>query len=164
MDPRLAAYGTGAAIFVVDRLTKGLIDHYVPAWDTRVVIPGFFNIIHTKNPGAAFSLLAGASPEWRNAFLISLSLGALALVATLLWQRTGSWHSPSLRLGLSLIFGGALGNIYDRLLYGAVTDFLEFYLGELRWPAFNIADSAITIGAALVVLDMWRSRHAPQRT
>jgi len=164
MDPRLLAYAPGAGIFLLDRLTKWLIETQVSAGDTLVVIPGFFNIIHTRNPGAAFSLFAGARPEWRNALLLGISMAALVLVASLLWQGPRVRSSRFLRIGLALILGGALGNIYDRLVYGAVTDFLEFYIGPYRWPAFNVADSAITMGAALVVLDMWRTRRAPQRT
>lgn len=164
MDSRFLAYATGFGIFVLDRLTKWLIETRVDTWNTLVVIPGFFNIIHTRNPGAAFSLFAGADPAWRNALLFGISLAALALVAGLLWHGPRAQHSRWMRLGLSLVLGGALGNICDRLLHGAVTDFLEFYLGPYRWPAFNLADSAITLGAALVLLDLWRARRTPRRT
>ncbi len=166
MDARLLACATAAGVLLLDRLTKWLIESRVSDWETIVVIPGFFNIIHTRNPGAAFSLLAGASPALRRWLLVTLSLAAVALVAGMLWKSAAAspGHGRGARFGLSLVLGGALGNLYDRLLAGAVTDFLEFYLGAFRWPAFNVADSAITIGIALVLLDLWRSRHAPQRT
>ncbi len=165
MHARLVAYGTGAGVFLLDRITKCLVESHISLWETCVIIPGFFNIIHTQNPGAAFSLLAGASPEWRNALLVVLSTIALILVASLLWAPSPSslGHGRLQRLGLSLILGGALGNIYDRIARGAVTDFLDFYVGAFHWPAFNAADSAITIGAALVILDLWRSRGAAQK-
>lgn len=161
MDPRVLAFAAAIAIFVLDRFTKWIVETRLSEWETVVVIPGFFNIINTQNPGAAFSLLAGADPQWRNLLLVGVSAAALVLVGVLLWQLP---ESRILRGGLSLIFGGALGNMYDRLAYGAVTDFLEIYLGAYRWPAFNVADSAISAGAALVIFDMWRARKAPQRT
>ena len=95
---------------------------------------------------------------------MGLSIGALVLITVLLWQPGGRiGESRLLRTGLSLILGGSLGNVYDRVVSGTVTDFLDFYLRAWHWPAFNLADSAITVGAALVVLEMLRSkRPAPQ--
>ncbi len=156
MKPRLWAFGVAGVVFALDRWSKLAIEARVATWDTLVVIPGFFNIIHTRNPGAAFSLLATADPGWRTAVLLSLSFGAVALVSFLLWRTARS--EALLRAGLALILGGALGNLYDRLLFGHVIDFLDFHLGGFRWPAFNLADSAITIGAFLVILDLWWKR------
>lgn len=162
----MLAYGLALAVFALDRLTKAAIRAHVSVWDSYTVIPGFFNIIHTENPGAAFSLFSDAHAMWRSVVLIGLSTAALVLIGTLLWHpaaRLGD--SRLLRTGLALILGGALGNVYDRVLAGAVTDFLEFYVDGYHWPAFNAADSAITIGAALVVLDMARShRRSEQKT
>jgi len=152
-------------VFLLDRLTKVVIRRSVETWDTVTVIPGFFNIIHTANPGGAFSLFADAPSEWRTFFLVGLSAAALVFIGFLLWHPAGRLgDSRSLRIGLSLIMGGALGNQYDRLLRGAVTDFLEFYIGAYRWPAFNVADMGITIGAALVLLDVLRARRPAATT
>ena len=159
------AYGLAGGVFLLDRLTKFLIQQTVSVWDSYTVIPGFFSIIHTENPGAAFSLFSGAQSEWRSFFLVGLSTGALVLIAVLLWHPGGRvGDSRVMRLGLSLILGGALGNVWDRVLIGTVTDFLDFYLAGYHWPAFNLADSGITIGAALVVLDMLRSRRPAAKT
>jgi signal peptidase II len=154
------AYGVAGGLFLLDRLTKYLIQQTVSVWDSYTVIPGFFNIIHSENPGAAFSLFASTQSEWRSFFLVGLSTGALVLIAVLLWHPGGRvGDSRVLRIGLSLILGGALGNVWDRVLIGTVTDFLDFYVGSYHWPAFNLADSGITIGALLVLIDMARSRR-----
>jgi signal peptidase II len=160
-----SAFVPAAAVFVLDRITKYWVESCVSTSDTYRVIPGFFSIIHTDNRGAAFSLFSGAQPEWRTLFLVGLSVSAMVLITSLLWRPSGGRLASSrrLRVGLSLVLGGALGNLYDRLAYGAVTDFLELYLGDFHWPTFNVADSAITIGAALVVLDVLRSKQAAQR-
>jgi|YNPBryBLVA2012_1023415.scaffolds.fasta_scaffold00058_19 signal peptidase II len=157
MDDRAPAFALAGALFLADRASKWIIQDRISPWQTVTVIPGFFNLVHTRNPGAAFSLLAAADPGWRTLLLLGLSLAAVLLVSLLLWRPGGAGRA--LRRPLALILGGALGNLYDRLLYGEVTDFLEFYLGRFRWPAFNLADSAITIGAILVALDLWRSRE-----
>jgi len=162
VHPRWSAFFVAAGVFLLDRITKAIVESRVAAWETLVVIPGFFNIVRTHNPGGAFSLLATADPGWRTALLVGLSLAAASLVAVLLWRSQGA--GAALRLALALILGGALGNIYDRLLYGEVTDFLEFRAGRFHWPAFNLADSAISIGAMLVLLDFWRSRDTGKRT
>ncbi len=159
MPPRVLAFGLAACVFLLDRATKLLIQSRVPPWETLRVIPGFFNIIHTENPGAAFSLLSGVHTEWRGMLLVGISSVALVLIAALLWRPGGrigdSWL---LRLGLALILGGAFGNVYDRIAHGTVTDFLDLYVNGFHWPAFNVADSTITVGAALVLLDLARSR------
>ena len=160
MSSRLVAYGVAATIFLLDRVSKAIIQTHVSLWDTYVVIPGFFNIVHTENRGAAFGLLADAGAEWRTFFLLGLSLLVLALVAVALWHPSGSTAGGRwFRIGLSLVLGGALGNMYDRLSNGTVTDFLDFYIRSYHWWSFNIADSAITTGAALLLLDMWFSRR-----
>ncbi len=165
MAARLYAYALALGVFLADRLSKAYIQSHVPTWDTHAVIPGFFNIIHTENPGAAFSLFSDAHAGWRTFFLVAVSTTAMIVVATLLWRPTHhSGDSRLMRLGLAFILGGALGNLYDRLFRGAVTDFLELYIRDFRWPAFNLADSALTIGALLVILAMLRARRAPEAT
>jgi signal peptidase II len=160
MAARLLPYAIAAVVFLADRVTKALIERHVSVWDTYTVIPGFFDIIHSENPGAAFSLFANAHSEWRTFFLVGIAAGALVLIAVLLWNPRGRLgDSRLLRAALSLILGGAAGNLYDRVVRGTVTDFLDFYIGDVHWPAFNVADSAITIGAVLVLLDVVLSRR-----
>lgn len=149
-----------ALVFVLDRVTKVLIERNVSIWDTHRVVPGFFNIVHTKNRGAAFGMFSEGNSELRTFLLIGVSVAVLIFVAVLLLQpsRAGFSGSRTTMIGLSLVLGGAVGNIYDRIASGMVTDFLEFYVGQWHFAAFNVADSAITVGAGLLLLDMWMSR------
>jgi len=153
-------------VFALDRLTKVLIERNVSLWDTHNVIPGFFNIVHTKNRGAAFGMFAEGNSELRTFLLIGVSLAILLFISVLLLKpsRAGFSGSTLTMIGLSLVLGGAMGNIYDRIVSGMVTDFLEFYLGEWHFAAFNLADSAITIGASLLLLEMWMARKQVVQT
>jgi signal peptidase II len=158
MPSRLLAYLPAAVLFLLDRVTKRLIETGVSPFETRVVIPHFFNIVHTRNQGAAFGMLADASSAWRTFVLVAVSGVVLILVAGFLWRVStpGAAGSRTLRWALSLVLGGALGNLYDRIVCGGmVTDFLEFYVSEFHWPTFNVADSAITVGALLLLADLW---------
>jgi signal peptidase II len=139
-------------VLVLDRFTKWIVASRLTLHDGVTVIPNFFRIVHVENPGAAFGLFAESSHEWRLAILIIFSLLALAIVATLLW-RTSHMVSTT-GTALSLILGGALGNLWDRVIAGHVTDFLEFHIGSYYWPSFNVADSAIVVGALLLVADI----------
>ncbi len=161
MNARTAAFAVAGAVALLDRLTKLVIRASVSLWDQIPVIPGFFAIVHTENRGAAFGAFAESGSAWRDVALIGLAVGVMAALASLLWQNgRGVGDNPRARLGYALILGGAAGNVYDRIVQGAVTDFLEFNLGFTIFPAFNVADSAITIGAALLLLDLWRGRAA----
>src|SRR5438552_12908739 len=150
-------YGLAAIIFALDRLTKRIIEARFSVFDTHTVIPGFFDLVHARNRGAAFSLFADSTSAWRPFFLIGLSLAALLLVAGIL--RNASRLDRPTAFGLALILGGALGNVFDRVVTGAVTDFLDFYVGDLHWPAFNIADSAIVIGSGLLLVSLLRPKQ-----
>src|SRR6202142_3549565 len=142
------------AVLVVglDRYTKWWIAHRLSMHDGITVIPGFFRIIHTENPGAAFGLFADSPSQWKVALLIVFSLVALAIVSLLLGKN--SHRLASTGIGRSLILGGALGNLWDRLVSRHVVDFLLFYIGSHQWPAFNVADSAIVVGAGLLVFEI----------
>ena len=159
---RLAPLAATPLVIVLDRVTKMAIEKHVTALDTLVVIPQFFSIVHTQNPGAAFSLFADASEVWRKVLLVGVSSAVMLFVAYMLWQaiRTPDSHSGLMRYGLALVLGGAIGNLYDRVAVGSVTDFLLFYYGQWLFPVFNVADSAITVGAGLLIFDMMR----PQRS
>src|SRR5215468_11610575 len=122
----LAPYGLSAAVFALDRISKRIIEARMSVFDTRTVIPGFFDIVHARNRGAAFSMFAESTSPWRPFFLIGLSLAALVLVAGIL--RNAARLDRPTAYGLALILGGALGNVFDRIVSGAVTDFLDFYV------------------------------------
>ena len=145
---------------MLDRATKLWIEATVSLWDSFHVIPGLFDIVHTKNKGAAFGMFAEGDNQLRTILLIGVSVGVLLFISYLLLRpgRGGFSASAVTTIGLALVLGGALGNIYDRVVHGEVTDFLEFYSGTWRFAAFNVADSAISVGAGLLILDMWRTR------
>ena len=165
MSPRWFAYAVAAAWFALDRVTKMLVQVNMRQEEVIAVIPGFFNLVSTRNRGVAFSMLANNDSEWRSFFLIGLTALVVAFVASILWQTSprGMAASRLSRVGLSLVLGGALGNFYDRVTEGAVTDFLDFYLGSYHWPSFNVADSGLTVGVAMVLLDLWRSGRRDAR-
>lgn len=143
------------AILFLDRITKWAIVQTIALEDTRSIIPGFFRLAHLENTGAAFSLFAESTSPFRTALLIAFSLAALAVVVLLLWRSRNEFTAST--LALSFILGGALGNLWDRLADGRVTDFLDFYLGVHHWPPFNMADSAIVAGALLLLVRMMRN-------
>jgi signal peptidase II len=159
MPTRLFPFAIAAAVFLLDRLTKWIIKSHVDAQETLSVIPGCFNIVHAENPGVAFGFLADASGAWRNFFLIGLSTTVLVFITLMLLKPVRPpGRELLLRIGLACILGGALGNLYDRVVNGTVTDFVEVYTGTHYFPAFNVADSGISVGAGLLLLDMWRGR------
>jgi len=159
LDPRLKAYSLSAAVFALDRVTKSFIESHVSPFDVHSVIPGFFDIVHSQNRGVAFGILNESTSPWRTVVLIVFAAVALVLVAGLIWKasRLDRWTTT----GLALVLGGAAGNLYDRILWGRVTDFLEFYIGEYHWPTFNVADSCIVIGSGLLLLELLRPKRQP---
>jgi len=162
MGQRVSPFITAAAVFVLDRITKDLIKARLSLWDAWSVIPGLLNIVHTENPGIAFGMLANLANPWRNVILIGFSLAVLAIISGILLRLVS--QGPLLRMGLALVMGGALGNLFDRVVHGTVTDFVEVYVGQHYFPAFNVADSSITIGACLLLLDMWYSKERGSQT
>ena len=149
------------AVFALDRVTKALIEARVTAWDNFPVIPNFFSIVHTRNRGAAFGFLNDSNSPWRGVILIGGAAIVMAMVAGMLWQsfRSREPQTAWLRAGLALVLGGAAGNMFDRVVEGSVTDFLLFYWGDSQFPAFNVADSAITCGAVCLFMDMLRTKR-----
>src|SRR5580765_2568783 len=142
------------ALFVVvlDRWPKRLVAARIAMYTHIQVIPGFFRITHTENTGAAFSLFADSPSHWKTALLISFSVVAMVVVSILLWRQS---HALTMTgIALSLILGGAVGNLWDRVASGRVVDFLLFYVKQYQWPVFNLADSAIVVGASLLVLEI----------
>ena len=152
------------ALFVVllDRWTKYVVARRIPLYSHIQVIPGFFRLTHTENTGAAFSLFADSTAPWKTGLLIAFSVIALLVVSVLLWRNHHAHIATG--IGLSLIMGGALGNLWDRLARGRVIDFLLFYVKRYQWPVFNLADSAIVIGAGLLVLEIVFAKSHNERS
>ena len=148
------------AVLGLDRLTKWIVATRISLQDGITVIPNFFRIVHVENPGAAFGLFSDSSFPWKLTVLILFSLLALFVVGVLLWKN--SHNVTATGTALALILGGALGNLWDRALAGHVTDFLEFHVGSYYWPSFNVADSAIVVGAALLMIDIVITRSPEQ--
>ncbi len=142
-----------AVVILLDRLTKLYVDHHVALNFGNVpVIPNFFSISHVENTGAAFSLFAEWPQRVRVPLLVGFSTAAMVVVCYLLWKSAAKFTWTG--LALAFILGGAVGNLYDRILFGRVTDFLHFYIGNHMWPDFNLADSAIVCGATLLGIDL----------
>jgi signal peptidase II len=147
-----------ALILLLDRLTKYWVSRHIPEGDAIVVIRHVFRISHVRNPGAAFSMFTEtARPSLTHWMLTIFSLIAAAIVLFVI-LRFGRRITPTM-IALALILGGAVGNAWDRLRYGMVTDFLEVHIVHYHFPDFNVADSAIVIGGILLVLDALRSPH-----
>ncbi|HXE90604.1 MAG TPA: signal peptidase II [Terriglobales bacterium] len=141
----LAALG----VFLLDQATKWLILRNIPLHESVPVIPGLFQLTHVQNRGAAFGLFSDSPSQWATSTLILFSLIALAVVWRLLWKNSHALTATG--IALALVLGGALGNLWDRLVDGHVVDYLDVYVGTYHWPAFNVADSAIVIGAVILV-------------
>ena len=148
--------GLALVIALADQGTKQLIGSLLAAGENRAVT-GFFNLVLVSNRGAAFSLLSNA-PGWQRELFAGIAVAASVLIVVLLARHCADRLFCA---GLALILGGALGNLWDRIVLGHVVDFLDFHALGYHWPAFNLADSAITVGAALLILDGFRTRKAP---
>jgi len=140
------------AVVVLDRATKAWFESQTYEGYRRELVHNFAYFVQSRNPGMAFGLLSDTTSAW---FRVALVAGSLLVIGALAWLLVAGRSSAGLTLaGLALLLGGATGNLTDRVLHGAVTDFFEVWLGSYHWPAFNVADSAITIGALLVVLEL----------
>jgi len=137
-------------MIVADQITKTLIIGRFDLYDRVAVLP-FFDLVRAHNPGAAFSFLSDAG-GWQRIFFVGIS--SVVSLVLVVWIYRLQSHQKMQALGLSLVLGGALGNLYDRVAYGYVVDFLLFYYDKYSFPAFNIADSAITVGAFFLIVDM----------
>jgi len=146
-----------AGVLILDQWTKYLIDVHIRRHEVITIIPGFFNLTNVRNPGAAFGILSDMHGSWRSLFFILVTFVAVIVIAVLIWKT----RERLLVLAFSLIAGGALGNAIDRLRYGEVVDFIQWYVKSYYWPSFNVADSAISIGVGLLAIDMLISK--PQK-
>jgi signal peptidase II len=148
-------------VLILDRWTKLLIQKRFELNESISVIDGFFNITYVRNTGVAFGIFSSISSPAKSV-LLSIFTACAAVVVVTYSVRTPA-RKWLLQIALSLILGGALGNLYDRLVYGYVVDFLELYADSYHWPSFNVADSAISIGVALLALEIIRN-EAPSRS
>ena len=139
-------------VVILDRATKAWFETQTTEGWTHEVIHNFIYLVHSRNPGIAFGVLADHASTWTRVLLVA---GSIVVIGVISWLLVGlKTGGPMTAAGLAFILGGATGNVTDRILHAAVTDFLEVWLGSYRWPAFNVADSAITVGAILVILDV----------
>jgi len=146
------------AVAVLDQFTKYLVTAYVPLHESVPVVSGYVNLVHVRNPGAAFGILAGLGGVVRSAFFILVSVAALVVI---LWLASSSEANNAWLLsGYALFFGGALGNLVDRLRFGEVVDFIDVHVGPYHWPAFNVADSALCVGTAAFFVYFLFKRNA----
>jgi signal peptidase II len=139
-------------VVLLDRWTKRLVAARIGMYAHIQIIPEFFRLTHTENTGAAFSLFADSPAHWKTGLLIGFSVVAMIIVSVLLWKQSHALTTTG--IALSLILGGAAGNLWDRLVSGRVVDFLLFYVKSYQWPVFNLADSSIVIGAGLLVIEI----------
>ena len=149
-------------VVLLDRWTKWLVAARIGMYTHIQIIPGFFRITHTENTGAAFSLFADSPSHWKTVLLIGFSMVAMVIVSVLLWKQARGLTITG--IALSLILGGAMGNLWDRLASGRVVDFLLFYIKQYQWPVFNLADSAIVIGAGLLVIEILWGKSGARET
>lgn len=142
------------AIIFVDQATKVVVDRSMPLHHSIPIIDGFFSLTYVRNTGAAFGLFAGSAEMFRRPFLIAVSLVAIGFIFTMLRRLPD--REKGLSTALAFIVGGAMGNLIDRLVYGEVIDFLDCFWGRYHWPAFNIADSFITIGVGMTMVCLYK--------
>ncbi len=145
-------------VIIADQISKTVMVNWLDLYETVPVLP-FFNLTMAHNTGAAFSFLAGAG-GWQRWFFVVLA--AVISAVLIIWMRRLAQTAKLEAISLALIIGGAIGNVLDRLIYGYVIDFIDVYAGSYHWPAFNVADSAICIGAVLLIIDSFR-KPAGQR-
>jgi signal peptidase II len=153
---RFVHFFMALVVILLDRWTKRLVAARIPMFTHIQIIPGFFRLTHTENTGAAFSLFADSPSHWKTGLLIGFSVVAMVIVSVLLWRQRSALTITG--IALSLILGGAVGNLWDRVASGRVVDFLLVYVKQYQWPVFNLADSAIVIGAGLLVAEILFSR------
>jgi len=147
------------AVVLLDQLSKFAILHSLRVYESIPVLNGFFNLVHIRNRGMAFGIMNRQDVDLPFYFLLAATIGAIILLV--FWFFRLKQGPSRMILGLSLILGGAIGNLIDRLRFGEVIDFLDFYVGPYHWPAFNVADSAITVGTFLVAISLLFQRRQP---
>ncbi|CCH47630.1 signal peptidase II [Pseudodesulfovibrio piezophilus] len=145
------------AVIILDQATKLWISSAMEVWTGKTIIPEFFNLVHVLNRGAAWGFLDSDTISWQRPLFIVVTFIALGFIGFML--KTTEPSDKWMVSGLGLITGGAVGNLIDRIHLGVVVDFLDFYLGTHHWPAFNIADCALTLGAGCILLSMFYNKR-----
>ena len=140
------------AVLALDQITKHWIASRFPLYEIQPLISGFFNLVHVRNRGMAFGIMNRPGADWGFTLLLCATLGAVALL--LFWFYRLKSEDKGTTIPLSLILGGAIGNLLDRIRFGEVIDFFDFYIGPYHWPAFNVADSAITVGTLWLAVSL----------
>jgi signal peptidase II len=143
-----------STVLILDQITKALVHNLMPLYHSIEIVPNFVNLTYLRNTGAAFGFLSGDRSTLRLAFFLLISMVAIACIIYLLKNLRPDRNIPA--ISLSLILGGAIGNLIDRLRMGEVIDFIDLHWHHLHWPAFNVADSAISIGVILLFIQMVR--------
>lgn len=156
MNRTLVVSAYASLLVLADQLSKAWVMATFALGESRPVIPGVFNLTYVQNKGAAFGFMNTDATDLQRPFLIVASFAAVGLALYL--AKTAKRQGPMLLNGLSLLLGGAVGNLIDRIRLGVVVDFLDFYMGTHHWPAFNIADCAISIGAACLAFSLFREK------
>lgn len=150
------------AVVALDQISKYIIASTITKYGSFTVIEGFFNLVHVRNLGLAFGLMNRPGDTYKYYIFVAATICAIGLL--LLWFKKMKDEDPKITLGLSLILGGAVGNFIDRIRLGEVIDFLDFHIGAYHWPAFNVADSAITIGILwLALIILWGNTSKGQK-
>ncbi|WP_147821512.1 signal peptidase II [Salidesulfovibrio onnuriiensis] len=157
MDKYKLAAAWAAAMTILDQVTKLIVAAYLPLNGWERTVPGFFNLVHVRNRGTAWGFLDRNDISWQIPLFIIITVAALGFIGYLLkkTEESDKWMIT----GLGLIGGGAVGNLIDRVRLGEVIDFLDFYVGVHHWPAFNIADVSLTIGAGAVLISLYLNRN-----
>ena len=150
-----------AFLVALDRVTKLAVSAKMPLYDSQPIIDNFFNLVHTRNTGIAFSMFSDSGPFVKDYLIPAFSATALLFIIYIFWKAEST--GPRTVLGLTLILAGAAGNLYDRCRLRYVVDFLGLLVGSYHWPAFNVADSCITIGAGLLLLESFRAQPHPEQ-
>jgi signal peptidase II len=145
------------AVIVLDQITKAAIVAKFFIHESYTIVDGFFNLVYVMNPGAAFGFLAKASATFRYFFFTGITIAVILLI--IYYVIKSKPQNMLMVISLTLIFAGAVGNLIDRIRFGAVVDFLDVYIGTAHWPAFNVADSAISVGAVLMIWGMIMNRE-----
>lgn len=145
-----------ACIVFLDQITKFFISSNMSLYESFPVIDGLFNMTYIRNTGAAFGFLADASPAFRSFLLIGVTVAVILLIMYYIWKMSA--EEKFFVFPLSLILGGAVGNLIDRVRFGDVIDFLDFYISSYHWPAFNIADSAVSVGAVILLFKVFKKK------
>lgn len=148
------------AMVVIDQITKIICVQSMQKWTAHEIIPGFFNLVHVRNRGAAWGFLDRGDIDWQVPLFIGVTILALGFITYML--KTTTDEDRWMVTGLGLIAGGAIGNFIDRVRLGEVVDFLDFYINTYHWPAFNVADIALTIGAGCIIISMYINRNAEE--